>query len=762
VSAVERLCRELVRWRWWTLSFVVVVTGLAWPLSQRLAFDQSIESMFAPTNARLQAFQRSRATFGGDEFLILAYSEPTLFDEAGRVSDAARDRMETLTQRLQQVEGIDPKSIQHVAAAMRTPYARQRIREFSTGVLIGADGKTTAVVSRLLPITATSRPRAETFREVRSIAAAHQPPAMVVGEPIQVHDMFRYVEEDGSTLGWAASGLLMVVILGLFRSVRWMLLPWLVVQVSLVWTKALLVVSQAQLSMVSSMLNSLVTIIGVATGMHLTLRFRELRRAQSDRIEATQQAILQLAGPTFWTIATTMVGFAALISSHIAPVASFGVMMTLATGVVLLVAALLFPGGILVGWQTAVPLTAPAEATVSRWLGDITELLQRRAAILAVSLGGLMLFCLAGLLFLQVETDFSKNFRAESPVVKALDFFETRLGGSGTWEVNFSAPSSLTDDYLTQVQGLVDDLQTLVQRTGPDRLTKVISITDGLDLIPERVLFARISLDTRVNLLNSIQPDFVEGLYNPDQGRMRIMLRALERQPADSKLALIAEVERMARTRFPDAEVAGLFVLLSFLIESLLDDQTTSTILSALGLVLLMTLATRRPLLAILLLIPNLFPIVLVLGTMGWLGLKMNIATAMIASVSLGLTIDSTIHYLWGFEAARQRGATFYEALRETHTGVGLALVFANVALVVGFSVLTLSHFMPLVYFGVLVSAAMIGGLLGNLSILPLLLRLMEPGGVRQTAAEGAQPVAVVEQTVAEGEPERVNPPADS
>jgi predicted RND superfamily exporter protein len=136
-------------------------------------------------------------------------------------------------------------------------------------------------------------------------------------------------------------------------------------------------------------------------------------------------------------------------------------------------------------------------------------------------------------------------------------------------------------------------------------------------------------------------------------------------------------------------------------------------------------IACRSLVVGALLLIPNLFPIVLVLGTMGWIGLPINLATAMIASVSIGLTVDSSIHYLAGFKAARRRGLDFATALRDTHRGVGLALVFANIALVIGFSVLTLSHFIPLVYFGILAGAAMLGGLVGNLILLPLILRMV-------------------------------------
>jgi predicted RND superfamily exporter protein len=152
-----------------------------------------------------------------------------------------------------------------------------------------------------------------------------------------------------------------------------------------------------------------------------------------------------------------------------------------------------------------------------------------------------------------------------------------------------------------------------------------------------------------------------------------------------------------------------------------------------------MSVAFRSLRIGLISLIPNIFPILLVIGTMGWIGLPVNIATAMIASVSLGLTVDSSVHYITSYHAARRRGASVSNALEATNQGVGLALVFANVALVAGFSVLTLSHFIPLVYFGILVSVSMLGGLFGNLVLLPLLLRMVDanPRGSSEPAAVG-------------------------
>ena len=718
---VSRFCGWLVRFRGRLLAVAVLLTVVAWPLSRRLAFDQTIESMFAPLNPRLLAFQRSKATFGGDEFLIVAYRDTELFDEDGHLTDAARDRQERLSEQIAAVPGIDPDSLQSLAKAFRFKYGQSRIRQFMEGLLVGEDGETTAIVSRLRPVGSVETPRAETYRQIRKLAAAHDPPAMVVGEPIQVHDMFRYVEQDGATLGQASLLLLMAVIFVLFRSVRWMLLPLAVVEATLVWTKALLVLSRMQLSMVSSMLNSLVTIIGIATVMHLTVRFRDARR-RMDREPALVEALDGLVVPVFWTVVTTAAGFAALLSSHISPVASFGIMMTLATLLVLATAGLILPGGVLLGRDTRPLPAAPGEAWVSRELGRIADAVLHRPRMVSLTMAAISLFCTFGLFRLHVETDFSKNFRAHSPIVQALNFFETNLGGAGTWEVNFPAPAQLTEEFLDEVRALGNDLSALAERTTPDRLTKVVVLTDGLDLIPSNLIFTRLSLDTRFNFLNAMQPEFAAGLYNPDAGRMRIVLRSLERQPSEDKLKLIADVEAIARRHFPEAEATGLFVLLTFLIESLMSDQLTSSLLAAAMMVVLMSIAQRSVPIGISLLLPNVFPIVLVIGTMGWLGLKVNIATAMIASVSMGLTIDSSIHYLAGYRRARAAGMDVAAALHATHQEVGLALVLANLALVVGFSVLTLSHFIPLIYFGVLVSAAMVGGLIGNLILLPLLL----------------------------------------
>ena len=271
---------------------------------------------------------------------------------------------------------------------------------------------------------------------------------------------------------------------------------------------------------------------------------------------------------------------------------------------------------------------------------------------------------------------------------------------------------------MQPVRTLVDKLNQL-QRDGQPAVTKAVALTDGLDFIPPIV--GR-TLEAKRKLMGDLQPDFEPSLFNSEAKRMRVVLRALERQPAETKLALVDDVTQTARTIFPEAKATGLYVLLANIIKSLLNDQLVSFGIAAIGIALMMTIAFRSWRIGLISLVPNLFPIVMLIGTLGWMGVLINIGTAMIASVSVGLTVDSSIHYLSAYFRARKNGLDHRQALERTQQRVGLALVFANIALICGFSVLTLSQFIPLVYFGVLVSIAMLGGLAGNLVLLPVLL----------------------------------------
>ncbi len=824
---------------------------------------------------------------------------------------------------------------------------------------------------------------------------------LIVGEPAMVVDGFRYVEEDGWRLGWATSILLAVTIILCFRNLRWVVIPLVVVQFAVLMTKAVLVVSSFQLSMVSSMLTSIVTVTGIATVIHITIRFREFRERGLPPREALGDTITLLCVPVFWTCLTTAAGFGSLLVAKVGPVQDFGLMLAIGSLFVLFSVVLVVPGLVLMGSFGLDPKTAWGEKILDRQLHRIVSRVEKSPLLV----GGLILLVVAltvsGMSRLDVESDFTRNFRADTPIVTSYEYVEENLGGAGVWDIILPTPktkdnSSLTDDYLDRMRrletrlrdfphipvtdeselpkgwqrydrassrfsaafpvepkyvswrdkrGLVTSqyqstptktsliysvvykqlvpadvaadpdaiIEKVVERfakltkernestidgrsavelvfeydnkgakwiskswyllNGPalyqisvaapvdeqkqaaydlfresihfvePALTKVVSVADADEATKVNSLLTYMGARVRLGKMRDELPMFYASMINsvgwevyseffastammacnqaiglpvpvtaaasevllnelhgahnqlgPKHGLLRIMLRARERQSATKKLAVIEQVKHIVadelasdewqesfvamvngqeylqnlkesvseeewsnlleslrsdpsesksesapenwdqivadvRDHVGKAEVTGFFVLLTNLIKSMIRDQWVCFGVATATIAVMMLIAFRSLLLALIALVPNALPIVMVFGLMGWLGeyydhIKINMGAAMIAAVSMGLSVDSSIHYIISFQRERRVGKSVHDSLAEVQQTVGRAVVFSTLALIVGFSILCVSNFVPTIYFGVLVSLSMLGGLFGNLVVLPLLLRL--------------------------------------
>jgi hypothetical protein len=715
---------------------VVVLAGL--PVAQRLTFDQSIESFFPRDNPDIAFLQRAREDFGGDELVIVAWPQPGLIADSpdGRypqVADAAAARITELTGRMAAIPGVDGERTRDLVRllnkAPRNRNTRTALLRLFRGILIGADQQTTAIVLQLRPAGAEAGGRDNTIHQIRDVARAFDSKAAVAGEAVQIHDMFELVERDGGLLYLGSLLILTVMLQLIFRQFRYVLAAVGIVVASVTATRALLVLAGAQLSMVSSMLNSLVTIISISTTTHIIVHYRELR-AELDAESALRRTLVELWRPVMWTMISLAAGFAALLVSQIVPIRSFAVMMTLATLLVPLFTLAILPAALASGVTVPVPGRVQLEDRLDRTLTKVTRMVERHPA--GTTIGCLLVtaITLPGLFLMQVETDFSRNFRESSSIVQSLRFVEDRLGSAGTWDIAMTVPDPLTDEFLNQLTALTESLQALAAEGLP---LDVLSLTDAVNVPPR--------LGTPLKRLDTVrrrQPDLVDDFYNARNHRLRIVLRSPEQQPAAVKLDQIHRVRQvinehvaLARTEYPgavpdDAMASGLFVLMARVIDSLLADQWKSFFWAAVGTTLCMTIAFRSLRIGLISLVPNVFPIALVTGSLGLLQIPVNIGTAMIASVSMGFTCS--VHYIAVFQEALPReGLTM--ALQTAQTGVGKAVVLAHLALVAGFLVLTTSEFIPLVYFGALLSLSMVGGLVSDLLLLPLLLRWTTPAG---------------------------------
>ncbi|PHS16442.1 MAG: hypothetical protein COA78_03695 [Blastopirellula sp.] len=745
---IRPLIERLISQRWLLLSLAILIGGLSVYFGQQLQFDRSIENMFSADDPLIEPYAKLKKTFGGNEVILGIYRDDNFLNQ----DRTGIDRLHKVRTEIESLEGVSSVlSLDQLDNAFLDILGDSKpavqLRELFVGFTHSRSGTVVALPCLLVPESESDVPRADLVKQIHDIVV-QQNGGMITGEPVMVVDGFRYVEEDGSRLGWATSILLGIVIFVAFRSIRWVVISITVVQFALWSTKALLVVVSFELSMVSSMLTAIVTVIGIATVVHILIRFREHRLQGKDPQQALTETLVYLSVPIFWACVTDAVGFCSLLVTSVGPVHDFGIMMAVGALMVIVSVALIVPALVLIGQGWDDPGKAWGEDRIDAQLQRMVDWIQHRPVPISVITVALLITAIYGSTKLEVESDFTKNFRADTDIVKAYQTVEEELGGAGVWDIMLPAPKfeELDWAYIQAVLQFEDQLRTEVPE-----LTKVLSLADAMIASTDGTIYDLNNIPveswrdkavrTGMSMFKEKMPPIFSSLYASDiehseQGWFRVMLRAEERQSAKEKKALIKKVEAIAAgfksdstkrvgVKTETAKVTGFFVLLTNLIDSLIRDQWTSFMVAIAGIGFTMLLAFRSPAYAAVALVPNILPVLVVTGMIGLTGTPINMGAAMIAAVSMGLSVDSSIHYIIGFQRELRTGLTVQQALSNVQRNVGRAIVFATLALIVGFSVLCISSFVPTIYFGVLVSLAMLGGLAGNLIILPLLLRLV-------------------------------------
>lgn len=758
MPAIEhRVANWLVRRRVQLAIVAAALTIVSVAESRRLEFVRSIDTMFDRTDPALVPYRRMARMFGASEVVLAAYDDPDLFSSAGI------ERLRMLTEKLAALPGIasamslaDTPLGSRIVETETSPAAR-RLVTLLEGYAVGSDHRTAAVVCVLAPpaAAASSQPappgtdlRAEAIDRLRAVMS-ELPAGTVAGEPVMLRDGFAMLKRDGNLLGTASAILAGAVLLVSFRSPRWLVVPLTVVLLGLWSTRGVLAVIGLKLTMVSTMLSAMVTVVAIATVVHVIVEFRRQRDEGMAPAAALERTLAILFWPVVGSIATDVIGFGSLIASRVGPVHDFGIMTSVGAVMVLVATALVVPFLALWGRFDADPKRAWGEGALELGLEGLVRRITRHPGPILFGATVLGAMAVAGMRWLEVETDFTRNFRRSSPVVASYDMIESRLGGAGVWDVLLPASGAIDGRLLGDVARLEHRLRTEVRvsddedRPAP-ALTKVMSVVDvmaALSPIPlEQLQSTRLgnwlvtgSLDMIRRQAPQLGRTFIG--HDPDDGStwLRVMLRARERQPATRKRAIIEQVNRIVAEEFPARDgrpggaVTGFFVLLSQLVDRMLSDQWLTFLIAATGIFLLLAVGFRSPLLATVALVPNALPIFVVLGLLGWAGERINMGTAMIAAVSMGLSVDSSIHYLAAFRRRLSSGQPIAAALETAHQTAGRAMIFSTLALVIGFLALTTSGFMPTVSFGALSCLTLTGGLIGNLVVLPVLLSLLAP-----------------------------------
>jgi predicted RND superfamily exporter protein len=357
-----------------------------------------------------------------------------------------------------------------------------------------------------------------------------------------------------------------------------------------------------------------------------------------------------------------------------------------------------------------------------------------RAVIVAASIVSVV--TIAGTSRLYVDTNHINFFSGRHPLATSARVIDEELSGIYSFNILLEGPedSLKTPDALARMERAAVELRRLPY------VKKVVSVADYVKRINRELHDGREDAAVVPSDPAAIAQElFVFGMS--DRGRAeleRVAASDYSRAQMSVKLASmssdlvfeqIGRAERIAASAFADSPirptVTGSGRLFSTLDHYLVTSQVSSfgtAFLTVFGVIFLVFRSARFGVLAI---VPNLFPVLAVLGIMGWLGISMNVATIMVSSVALGVVDDDTIHFINRFRRDRERGATVDRAIEAATVFEGRAALTTALINSAGYAVLLFSEYKPTAWFGGLLALTMGTAFLAEVFVLPATIKLV-------------------------------------
>jgi predicted RND superfamily exporter protein len=466
--------------------------------------------------------------------------------------------------------------------------------------------------------------------------------------------------------------------------------------------------------------------IGIAYAIHIVSRYYQEVRPNRSRKAVVVATMEHARVPVSIASLTTLIGFGTLILNPISAIREFGIYAVFGIATIFIMSVVFLPAALMLLRD---PVRGPTGEAEDGWVERLLEALgnfaidHRWFVILAfAALCGVSIW---GAARIRVETDYLSFFDPESPIRAENTKIAERLGGTQPIYVVIDGPGPRSLNQIP-VLDAIRDLQAFIkEQPGVDTS---LSFSDYVSIMhkalnPDSKLPLPVSEGDLAQLMVFVNPDDVAPLVTRDYSRANILVRTRLSGSAEVN-DFVRRIEEYARTRFSrdvGVHATGSVVLLNRSADTLSNAQVAGLLQVLVVLLVLMSLLFLSLRAGILSLVPNVVPIIILFGIMGWSGISLNISTSMIAVIAIGIAIDDTIHYLTEFnsqirQTGEQKSAVVYVA-----RSVGRPIVFTSIALFLGFLIVCLSNFKPIQHFGVLAGATMVVALFTDLLLLPAL-----------------------------------------
>ena len=605
---------------------------------------------------------------------------------------------------------------------------------FARGIVVSSD-LTTASITATINNSVTEK---TTLQQIDSVINSNQGRTKITkgGLPYIRQSILKDVSKDGVVL-IPVSLIIMLVILKLnLGSWRNVIMPFSVVIITTSFSIALIPLLSWKISIITLLVPVILIAVANNYGIYLVARYQELAKAHpgESKKELIRTLMHSLNMPILFSGLTTVAGVLALLTHSIIPARQVGLLAAAGVSVALLMSLLLIPSLILVSGTGLVSkyVTEDKASFFEKFLSRLSGLIIYYPGSILLISAVVILLLSSGIIFLKIDTNQENYFSPRHPIREASAIINSKFGGSQSISVMISGDIKDPEimrriDVLTrgiEKENGVGNVFSISQVVREMSKSIYTSTEEGYDAIPE----TREAIAQMFELYNmSGSPDDFKQLTDLDNTRAHILIR-MSKPENDIINSVKSKISELTYNFPAEVSVGGYAVIMADFAQSIIKGQISSLLFAIITVFLLLALIFRSFKGGLIGSIPLVASIIILFGFMGYSGIALDAATALLSSIMIGVGVDFTIQYVWCFNLQIRKGLSYPDSTVMAMKTIGRSIIINAFSVMAGFSALVFSGFMSIRFFGYLVIISIGSCLIGALIIIPAFLMKYKPG----------------------------------
>ena len=742
----------IIKFRWLIIvAFILITIVFARQIPRATMNPDMLTYMPEDMPSRVNK-NRIEELFGGSEMImVLVKTDDVLNPETLK-------RVKKMSRQMKRVKGVDKvlslfelKHIKGEDGAMIVNPAVKRIPKTETeriqlrqdiinndlvyGNVISEDFTITAVIGMVEEGTSDE----QLLADVKNIINENPGPEKVTigGTPYSRYNTGFYTKKDLGRLLPIGLLIMLIFLFVCFRQLRGVFLPFLVVLMSIFFSMGLIPLFGWQITVITIILPVILIAVANDYGIHMIAKYQEDNTEGNvfTNKELAKRMFRNLGLPIVITGLTTMAGMLCLEGHIMIPAGQLGILA--AAGILFaLAASLLFIPAVVSLLPKTKSLKLDPENGRQRHLiervlsafGNLVTHSPRKVITVAILF---TVITAAGIFKVSVNTDPINYYEKNHPVAYSANLINKNLGGffpvSVVFEGDIKDPQILKkiDKLERELQSFPEVGNTMSIARVVRQMSRVLNDEgdDGYDKIPD----TRNAVAQYFELYNMSgdAEDFEKMVDFPYEHA--IITARINTSSTPVLRKVVDRINEMVKDDPDVCFVGGIADIFSDLSVKIVNGQFISLGIALVAVILLLTLFFRSFTAGFISAVPLVLSMAILFGLMGFLNIELNVATALLSSIMIGVGIDYTIHFLWRYKEERENGLAYTEAAKRTLKTTGRGIIFNAFSVILGFIVLFMSSFVPVRFFGFLVVVSIFACLIGALVFIPALCLVIKP-----------------------------------